>query len=180
MQVEANFSDKDAVIGIGNRLMLVGQIRMNRMTHFMCQRKHAVQCARIIEQDIRMLAQTGRICAGAFADVLININPAIVKAFLENRTIVITHTSEGVIYGLFGFFIRNIDIHIADNRRVQIIHVQFIDTKQLAAQIDIAIHRRHVFVYRRNQIGVYFGRHIVSVQRCLQRRIILAGIGIEL
>ena len=76
---------KNHIVGVNDRLRLVGQVRMNRVPHLMRQCKLAVQRSRVVEQHIRMHARARRIRARALAGVLIDVNPAVLESLLQNR-----------------------------------------------------------------------------------------------
>lgn len=71
---------KNHIVGIGRRLVFVGQIGVNGVSHLMGQCKLAVQRPSIVEQYIGVDLGPGRICTGAFAHIFIYINPAVVIA----------------------------------------------------------------------------------------------------
>ena len=59
------------------------------MTHLVRQRKHAVQVVLMVQQHVRMRAVcTPAVGTVAFAFILIDIDPAVVEAFLQNVQII--------------------------------------------------------------------------------------------
>ncbi|MNG27193.1 hypothetical protein D3C84_1122830 [compost metagenome] len=62
---------------------------MNRVTHLMCQCKHAVQVVLVVQQHVWMRAvSTPAISSVALVLVLINIDPVVVEAVLKNFQVI--------------------------------------------------------------------------------------------
>ena len=75
---------------------------MQGMPHLMRQRKDIPEPAMVIQQHIRMCAVSAPgIRARALSLIFININPPIVKSFLQKRNIILTKRRKPPLYDLF-------------------------------------------------------------------------------
>ena len=84
----SHFRNKDHIVCIHGVLVLVGMIGMECMTHFVGQGKLAVQSAGIVQQNIRVYGCACRVSTASFTHILVNIDPAIVKAFLQDLSVI--------------------------------------------------------------------------------------------
>ena len=58
--------------------------------------------------------------------------------------------------------------------------MQLVNTEKLLSELYIVIHILHILVYSLYQIGVYLGRNLVIVERCLQCTVIMPCLGVEI
>ncbi|MNI63165.1 hypothetical protein D3C73_1185170 [compost metagenome] len=94
------------------------------MAHFMRQREHAVQVVVMVQQHIRVGAVSSpAVSSGAFIFVLIDINPAVVVAFLQHFEVVFAKRLQTFLSDFFGFLKRNIELVFIHQRREQIVHM---------------------------------------------------------
>ena len=75
------------IMAVQRLLLPVGEIGVQSMTHLMGQRELALEGAGVVQQDKGMNAGTGGIGAAPLAGILINIDPAIFEAVLQNGLI---------------------------------------------------------------------------------------------
>ena len=153
---------------------------MDGVAHLMGQGKLAVQGAVVIEQHIGVDMGAGRIRAGPLAGVFIDVDPPVVKALPQNLAVFLAHGRQGFIDRLPGLFIGDLPADTLHQRRIDIIHVQFVHTQQLLAQTDVAVHLVHIAVDRIDQVVIHGHRHPSPIERSLQGRAIVTGVCIEL
>ena len=120
------------------------------------------------------------ICAAALAHILIHINPAVVKAFLQDLAIVIAQRIEGIIDRLLCLGKGNLLIHIRQQRRIQVIEMELVHTQKLLTKADIAMHLVKILVNCFDQIQVNRGRNLRPEQGCFESILILPGFREEL
>ena len=122
----------------------------------------------------------GGIGAAALAHVLIDVDPAIVKALLQDLPIVLAHGRQGLVDGLLGLFKGDLDVRAGDQGRIEVVEVQFLHTKKLFPQTDVAVHFVKVLVYRLDQIVIDLHGNIGVVQRGFQGGAVFSGVRVEL
>ncbi|MNH38999.1 hypothetical protein D3C79_1001110 [compost metagenome] len=94
------------------------------MAHLMRQREHAVQVVVVVQQHIRVGAVSSpAVSAGTFVLVLVNIDPAVVVAFLQHFEVVFTKRLQTFLSDFFGFFKSDIELVFIHQRREQVIHM---------------------------------------------------------
>ena len=120
-----------------------------------------------------------RVCTAPLPLVLIDIDPAVLKAFLYRCNVVLTKRCERLKHRLLRLIIGNLFGCIRDHRRVDVIHVKFVHPEALLAQLYIAVHLVHVGIYGLHQIAVNLRRHIVRIDCRFQRRRIISRLRIE-
>ena len=114
----SDLRNKDHIFRIERILVLVGKIRMQRMTHFVRQGELAVQRSGIVEQDKRMHLCACAVGTGAFAGIFINVDPAVVKALLQNFAVVVTQRCQRIIDIFLCFFDRRFFVYTGNQRCV--------------------------------------------------------------
>ena len=146
----------------------------------MSQRKDIIQCALVIHQDKRMVGIiTAGISTGAFAFVLIAVNPAAVHAFIQQLNVRFTKGCQSAADNLHGFVKRNGCMFTGYKRRIDIIHMQFLYAKHFAAKTDIAVHFRKGIMNRFDQLVINSCRNIVLRQMGFHGGGIMSGFCIE-
>ncbi|MNI63903.1 hypothetical protein D3C73_1193130 [compost metagenome] len=99
-------------------------IGVERVTHFMRQREHAVQVVVMVEQHVRMCAiGSPAIRAGTLVLVLIHVDPALVIAFLQRLEIVLAERLQAFLRNFLGFFKSDVQLVFVHQRREQVIHM---------------------------------------------------------
>ena len=150
------------------------------MSHFVSQGELAVQGSGVVQQDKGMHLGTSRISAAALALVLIDIDPAVFKAFLQNGLVFLAQRRQRIVHGLLGFSVGNAAVHFRHQRGIDIIEMQLANTQQLLAQTDIAMHLVHVLVNGFDQVVIHSRGNVGGIQGSIQSVVILSGIGKEL
>ena len=174
-----NLCNKDHIIRVDWVLMLVGQIGVQGVTHLVGQSKLAVQCAGIVQQHVGMDGGASGISTAALALILVNVDPAVVKALLQNGPVVLAQRSQGIVDSLLRLLIGDMLVNAGQEWGVNVIEMQFFNAQQLLAQADIAVHTGKLLVNRFDQVVVNRHRHIGAVQRGFQRGAVFSGIGEE-
>ena len=164
-----NLSHKNHVVGIHDWLRLVGQVRMNRVPHLVRQRELAVKCSRIVEKHIRMHTRARRVRARALAGIFIHVNPAIVKALLQDLPVPLAHDAKRLRDGLLCLCKGNPLLRRGNQRRIEIVHMKLADAQKLFAKPHVPMHLVHVLVHGFDQLMVYADRNLRCVQRRFQR-----------
>ena len=77
-----------------------------------------------------------RVCTAPLPLVLIDIDPAVLKAFLYRCNVVLTKRCERLKHRLLRLIIGNLFGCIRDHRRVDVIHVKFVHPEALLAQLS--------------------------------------------
>ena len=153
---------------------------MQRVAHLVCQRELAVERAGVVQQHIRMHRGACGICAGALADVFIDVDPAVVEALLQHLAVVLAHAGQRFQNSLLRIGKLDVRVGLRDQRRIEVIHVQLVHAQQLLAQADIAVHLIEILVDGLDQLMVNARRDLGAVERSLQRRGVFACVGKEL
>ena len=114
-----------------------------------------------------------RVCTGTFTFVFVDVNPTFAKAFLQGCDIFFTKRLQR-IYNLFASFIEVASEAIAcvGERNVNIVGVQFFETKHVFFQLHIFVQGCKVVVNSLNQAIVERSGDVVRCKRSGQ------GIGI--
>ncbi len=88
------------------------------MSHLMCQGEDAVQCTAVVEQHIRMRpVDTPGVRAASLAFIFIDIDPAVIEAFLQKSQILIS-AGQALFHGFLCLFIRNLPVIVFHHRRI--------------------------------------------------------------
>lgn len=94
---------KDDVVARAGGLVLAAVVAVQRVAHLVGEGELAVEVVLVVEQDVRVrIAVAGGVGSAALTDVLIDVNPAVVKALAQQRRVVLSEDGERVEYGLFG------------------------------------------------------------------------------
>ena len=148
---------------------MIGVVAVKRMSHFVSQREHIVQIFLIIQQYIRMrpISSPG-IRASPFPFVFIDINPAVGKSLLQKLHIIVSQNGQTFLHDLLCLRKGNILAGGFGQRNIDIIHVQFLHLQRPLPETHIAVHQVQMVMNRLDQLGVYAGGDIPSVQRHFQ------------
>ena len=159
---------------------MVGMPGVHGMAQLMDQGEQIVHIACIVQQDIGIaVIGSGGVGAAALALILVHVNPAVGKAFLNYLYIILPQRSQGLQDRLFGFGKRNLLGNAGDNGGVDVVHMQFVHTQQAFAQAHIAVHLVQVLIDCIDQVMIHLRRDIHSVYGCLQGIFIMACPGLE-
>ena len=135
------------------------------MSHFMSQCEDIIQAAMIIQQNIRMCAVCSPgIGSCPFAFILIDIDPPVIKSFLQKRLIIFSQRCQCLLHNFSGFLKTVFLFRGFYHWHINIIHMQFFQTKQLFSKSHITIHGRKPFFHSCNQVLVYFHRNAAAIQ----------------
>ncbi|MNN96437.1 hypothetical protein D3C81_2154240 [compost metagenome] len=90
----------------------------------MRQREHAVQVVVMVQQHIGVCAVgSPAVSAGPFVLIFVDINPAIVVAFLQHTQIILAERLQAFLRNLLGFLKRNIELVFVYQRSEQVVHM---------------------------------------------------------
>ena len=103
------------------------------MTHFMGQGKHVLQRIIMIQQHIRMGLGTGRIGTCPLACIGIDIDPTVLKPFLQNLAVVFSQRSQRFVYRSLCLFNRIRFTGIGYQIGIDVIKMQRLHTQKLLA-----------------------------------------------
>ena len=145
------------------------------MAHLVGQGELAVQGAGVVQQHEGMDLGACGVSAAPLALVLIDIDPAVLKALLQNGPVAVAQRIQRIIHGLLGLGKGDLGGLVLEQRGIHIVEVQLLHAQQLLAQADIAVHLVHVPVDRLDQIVVDGYGHIGPVHGRLPGRAVLPG-----
>ena len=170
---------KDDVVRINHRLVLIGKVGVDSVTHLVRQREFAVKGVLVVQQHIGVYSRAGGICAAALPLVLVNVYPAVLNTLAEYRTVVLAHRRQGVVDLLLCLLERDLHLNVADDGSIQVVGMQLVNAQQLLAELHILVHVVHVLVDCLNKLLVNLHRNLVAVERCLERAVVLPRPGTE-
>ena len=143
----------------------------------MGQGEHAVQVVFVVEQHIGVTQGAGGVGAGPLAHVLVHVDPAVVKALLDDGAVGVAHGGQGLIDGVLGLLVGDDLVRAGHHGGVDVVHVELVHPQQLLAQTDIAVHFVHVLV---DEVVVHLGGHPGAGHGGGQGAVVLPGGGEEL
>ena len=109
----------------------------------------------------------GGIGAAPLALVLIDVDPAVIEALLQQLHIVVAQNLQGLQYRLLGLGIADLLGGVGHDGGVHVVHVQLIHAQKLLAQGDIAVHLVQVGMNRFDQVQIDLLGHLRLIQgRC--------------
>ena len=145
------------------------------MTHLVYNRKYIFERIGIVEQDIRLaVVGTEAIGAAGLALILVDIDPAVLRAVVNLREILVTQRRETFLHHAECLLIRNILFWQFHQRNVHVVHFEFLHTEHFFAQRDIAVQDRQIFVHDRDEVIIDLLRNIARGKGGLPGGIILA------
>ena len=175
-----DLSHEDDIILIDGRLRVVREVGVQGVAHFVCERELAVERAGVVQQDERMDKCAGGVRAGALADVFIDVDPAVREALIQKIAILFAQAGQRLGDGLFGLFIRDIDVYIGQKRGIDVVKMQLVQTHQPLAQAHVAVHFVKIVMDSFDQIGIDTDRNLGRVEGGLLRRGVIASLREEL
>ncbi len=100
----------------------------------MCQGEHAIAIVLIVQQDEGL----GAVCATTIGPAtltrgLIDVDPALGKAFSERAGIVLAERSQSGNDGIARLLIADLFVGFLNNRHVEVVHVQFVEVQRTFA-----------------------------------------------
>ena len=141
-------------------------VAVQRVTHLVREGEHAVKGVLVVEKHVGVrLGVAGGVRAAALADVLVDIDPAVVEAFLQQLYIVVTQNMERVEHSRLRVLIADLLRGIGDDRGVHVVHVQLVYTEQLFAQGDVLVHLVHVRVDGVDKVQIDLDGNLGGVER---------------
>ena len=118
------------------------------MAHLMGQGKLAVQSAGIVEKNIGVDPCAGGVGPGAFSWIGVDVDPALVVAFAQDGLVRTTQRGQGGEDGLLGLLERDLTRGVGDQRGIDVVHMQFIQSQQAAAQVHVTVQLVQVLIHR--------------------------------
>ena len=161
----SNLRNKDQISGIRKRLRLVRMICVNGMSHLMRERKHTLQIILLVQKHIRMRSVSAPgIRAASLICIRSHVDPAVLITFTQDVRISLSHRRKCLRNCLLRFLIRDLLIHLRNERHIQIVHMKMLHTKNLLAQSHITVQIRQMTMYRLDQIVINSLRNIALTQ----------------
>ena len=171
--------ENHVVVGAGG-LILGTVVAVQRVTHLVREGEHAVKGVLVVEKHVGVrLGVAGGVRAAALADVLVDIDPAVVEAFLQQLYIVVAQNMERVEHSRLRVLIADLLRGVGNDRGVHVVHVQLVYTEQLFAQGDVLVHLVHVRVDGVDKVQIDLDGNLGGVERRGEGGLIFACAGEE-
>ena len=150
-----NFRHEQAVIALGRGLVGVGVEGVHGVPQLVRDGERIRQIVVVVQQHIGVhVAQVaGGERAGGLALGGVHVNPAADAGFAHLGQIVLAHGLQAFQHKVKRLVVAQLHVEILDHRRVEVVHVQFIQPHQRLAQ-------RQILIQHRNR-GVHFADEVV-------------------
>ena len=157
-----NFRDKHRIVRQVGRLGMVGQPGMHGMPHLMGNRRNTLQCAGIVQKDIRgRIIGAGGIGPAGLALVRIHIDPAFTESSLYGIDIIFPQNGNSLQHHFLCLVIAVFVLRAFRQRCVEVIVMQFIHAQQLLSESDVPMHDIHMIMDGGDQLVIDRCRDIV-------------------
>ena len=151
----SHLSHENHIIRINDRLVLVGKIRMDSVTHFVRKGEFAVKGVLMVQQDIGVNSCTCGIRAAALSLILVNVYPAVFKALFEYRKVILAHRCKGFQDSFLSLLKCYLHICVRNNRSIKVIEMKLVNAQKLLSQSNIIVHIVHIVMYGFNKVFVH-------------------------
>ena len=129
-----NLCHKDGVSGVGNLLVVGREIRVKRMAHLVDKGVDVVKATLEVEEHDRVhtLATCG-ISAGTLTWGLVHVNPAALKALLDQVNVLLTHRCQRLNNKVARLLVGKLHVNVVNKRSVDVPEVQLIQAHDALA-----------------------------------------------
>ena len=193
----SNLCTEEGVVGIDERLGVVGVVAVHRVSGFMQQGEDVVQCTVVVEQHIRMhVINSGRVSAADLALFWIYVAPAFLMGAFDQSSVVFTQDSGCLEHQLICFIKAVLFGAVRHDWEEQVVHIALVQAQHPIAQRDIPLERLGVGTNGRQQVVIDLLRDKVFRQRLiscaaissafcdidvgLDQRIVVGGEGVDI
>ncbi len=176
-----DLGDKNGIMRRRIRLMPIGQITVHRVPHFMRERADVVVFALIVEQHVRVnvVRGAGGVRSRSFAFRGVHVDPSFAKRPLHDFRIVLTQRRKRPHDGLPGFVVRVSSGTFFDQRHIQVVIVQDVETEDSFAKFQIAMEGRQVFTDALDEPPDHRRRNVISIQRTFETGVVFPDFGVK-
>ena len=152
------------------RLFFVGMVRVHGVAQLVRQRERVIHIVLMVQQYKRVHAvyAPGE-RAGRFARALIYIDPVVFIRLVEQPAIPLAQRLERLLDQCLCLFIRHGHGALRHNGRVQVVHLQLVEPQLPLAQRQILLQCRQFFMHGLYELLIHGDRHVVAIERRLER-----------
>ena len=171
--------DEYHVILLADGLVLHRIDGVERVPHLVRDCEHRIQGILLIEQHVGVRIAAGGVRAAALALVLVNVDPAVLEALLEDGDVILAKGLQGLYDYLLRLLIGDLAVGVAHYGGVEIVHVELGNAHQLFAELNVLMQVLEVRVDGVDEVVIHGNGDLRPVESGVEGGFVIPCAGVE-